>query len=229
MKSLSRKSLLKFLLTFAVTFLVTIQVIYHSNLTDPSNAKSLSGTNFIFPLSTRDYVITSVFGPRWGRNHNGVDLAANEGTPIKAAVSGTTFGVGDNGDGYGRVVEINHGGFTTLYAHMSEIAVSSGAQVRQGQLIGYVGSTGNSTGPHLHFEVRLSGNPIDPQPYLSGSSNPTDIIISRNEPPKHKIPTCTEDWAIGLCQVGPLSKKPSSATPPIPKCTEDWAIGICRR
>jgi len=98
--------------------------------------------------------------------HAGIDVAVSSGTPIRACRSGTVMIAGWQG-GYGNTVVIDHGGgMATLYAHQSSVAVSVGEQVLAGEVIGYVGSTGNSTGPHLHFEVRIAGNPVDPSPYL---------------------------------------------------------------
>ncbi|KAA0233638.1 MAG: hypothetical protein JJLCMIEE_03215 [Acidimicrobiales bacterium] len=111
-------------------------------------------------------VVTSEFGMRWGRMHNGIDIAAPLGTSIWAAASGQVFFVGYQG-GYGNTVMIDHGnGLVTLYAHQSSMAVYSGQYVDQGQVIGYVGSTGNSTGPHLHFETRVNGAPQNPRNHL---------------------------------------------------------------
>jgi murein DD-endopeptidase MepM/ murein hydrolase activator NlpD len=110
--------------------------------------------------------ITSPFGWRWGRMHEGVDLGAAYGTPIAAAGSGTVIYAGWLG-GYGNLTVIDHGGgLATAYGHQSRIAVSVGQQVSRGEIIGYVGSTGHSTGPHLHFEVRVNGQPVDPLGYL---------------------------------------------------------------
>lgn len=101
------------------------------------------------------------------RFHAGEDIGAANGTPIIAADSGTVIMAGVNG-GYGNCVMINHGGGrVTLYAHQSSMAVSVGQSVSQGQVIGYVGSTGNSTGPHLHFEVRVNGATTDPKTYFN--------------------------------------------------------------
>jgi murein DD-endopeptidase MepM/ murein hydrolase activator NlpD len=98
--------------------------------------------------------------------HAGIDFAASCGTPIKAGGAGVIFSAGPNG-GYGNATVINHGGgLATLYAHQSSIAVSVGQVVEQGQVIGYVGSTGKSTGCHLHFEVRVNGTPVNPMGYL---------------------------------------------------------------
>jgi murein DD-endopeptidase MepM/ murein hydrolase activator NlpD len=116
--------------------------------------------------------IVSPFGPRYHpilhytRMHTGADMSAGSGTPIHACRAGTVVISGSQG-GYGNAVVIDHGGnMFTLYAHQSRIAVEEGQHVEAGDVIGYVGSTGMSTGPHLHFEVRLSGNPVDPASYL---------------------------------------------------------------
>ena len=117
-------------------------------------------------------VISSRFGNRvhpifgTSRLHAGVDFSAGTGTPILAAGNGTVVYAGWKG-GYGNAVVIDHGGaLATLYAHQSRIAVANGQAVKRGQVIGYVGSTGFSTGPHLHFEVRVNGTPVDPLRYL---------------------------------------------------------------
>ncbi|PIS31647.1 hypothetical protein COT42_00555 [Candidatus Saganbacteria bacterium CG08_land_8_20_14_0_20_45_16] len=116
--------------------------------------------------------ITSRFGwrrhPLWGRRdfHTGVDIAAKYGTPIKAADSGEVIFAGW-WDGYGKAIVINHGhSISTVYGHQSRLYKKVGDTVVKGQVIGLVGSTGYSTGPHLHFEVRLKGKPQDPMPYL---------------------------------------------------------------
>ena len=110
--------------------------------------------------------ITSPFGWRWGRMHEGIDLGAAYGTPIAAAAAGTVIYAGWLG-GYGNLTVIDHGGgLSTAYGHQSSIGVSVGQQVAQGEIIGNVGSTGHSTGPHLHFEVRVNGQAVDPLGYL---------------------------------------------------------------
>jgi murein DD-endopeptidase MepM/ murein hydrolase activator NlpD len=110
--------------------------------------------------------VTSPFGYRWGRLHAGIDIGVPYGTPIHAAASGTVVLAGWVG-GYGNYTCIDHGGgLATCYAHQSAFAVSVGSQVSQGQVIGDVGSTGHSFGAHLHFEVRINGNPVDPLGYL---------------------------------------------------------------
>ncbi|MBA3653775.1 MAG: peptidoglycan DD-metalloendopeptidase family protein [Actinobacteria bacterium] len=116
--------------------------------------------------------ISSTFGPRvhpiFGdvRMHTGVDFDASEGTPIHAAADGVVVSAGPQG-GYGNATIIDHGNsLATLYAHQSRIAVAAGQSVKRGQVIGYVGHTGYATGPHLHFEVRVNGTPVDPMRYL---------------------------------------------------------------
>jgi murein DD-endopeptidase MepM/ murein hydrolase activator NlpD len=121
-----------------------------------------SASGFIWPVSGP---VTSGYGWRWGRMHEGIDIGAPCGTPIRAAASGTIVYAGWM-DGYGNIVIIDHGGgIGTAYGHQSAIYVGGGS-VSQGQTIGAVGSTGHSTGCHLHFEVRVNGTPVDPLGYL---------------------------------------------------------------
>jgi murein DD-endopeptidase MepM/ murein hydrolase activator NlpD len=123
----------------------------------------VSASGFIWPV--QGYV-TSGFGPRWGRMHTGIDIAAPGGTPIVAAKVGEVIYTGYFG-GYGNLVALDHGdSVVTLYAHQSRMAVAEGQVVDQGQLVGYVGTTGHSTGNHLHFEVRIDAQPRNPRPYL---------------------------------------------------------------
>ncbi|MDX8153021.1 peptidoglycan DD-metalloendopeptidase family protein [Patulibacter brassicae] len=109
---------------------------------------------------------TSPFGQRWGRLHAGIDIAVPTGTPVRAADSGTVAIAGWVG-GYGNYICINHGGgLSTCYGHNSRLGVRVGQQVTQGQVIAASGNTGNSTGPHIHFETRVNGVPRDPMSYL---------------------------------------------------------------
>ncbi|MEN3313922.1 MAG: hypothetical protein V7605_156 [Acidimicrobiaceae bacterium] len=125
-----------------------------------------SSAGLIWPIHAP---VTSEFGARWGTIHPGIDIAAPTGTPIAAAKDGTVVFAGPN-DGYGNYVCIDHGGgMSTCYAHQSRIAVSEGQSVRQGEIIGFVGSTGHSTGAHLHFEVRIDGVVQNPRNYEVGS------------------------------------------------------------
>ena len=122
-----------------------------------------SSSGFIWPVSG---AVTSPFGMRWGRMHTGIDIGVPSGTPIHAAAAGQVIYAGWM-SGYGNLVFIDHGGgISTGYAHQSQIAVSLGETVSQGQVVGYVGCTGHCFGPHLHFEVRVNGNPVDPLGYL---------------------------------------------------------------
>lgn len=109
--------------------------------------------------------VSSSFGNRSRGYHTGIDWALSYGTPIYASDGGTVTSSGWGG-GYGKMIKINHGnGYETLYAHCSKLVVTSGKKVAKGQLIGYVGSTGNSTGPHLHFEIRKNGSYLNPAKY----------------------------------------------------------------
>ena len=122
-----------------------------------------SAAGLIWPVNGP---VTSPFGMRWGRMHEGIDIGVPNGTPIHAAASGRVIYAGWM-DGYGNLVAIDHGrGLSTAYGHQSRIAVSNGQTVSQGQVIGYVGCTGHCFGPHLHFEVRINGTPVDPMGYL---------------------------------------------------------------
>ena len=126
----------------------------------PDSTPSASG--LIWPVSGP---VVSPFGWRWGRMHEGIDIAAGYGTPIAASASGTVIYAGWMG-GYGNLIIIDHGGgLATAYAHQSSFAVGGGP-VSQGQVIGYVGCTGHCYGPHVHFEVRVNGTPVDPLGYL---------------------------------------------------------------
>ncbi|WP_233488946.1 peptidoglycan DD-metalloendopeptidase family protein [Blastococcus sp. TF02-9] len=124
-------------------------------------------------------VLTSGYGPRWGSQHAGVDLAGPRDSPVYATAAGTVLTAACTSAfcdrdgsldlaGYGNLVELDHGdGVTTRYAHLSGYTVTPGQQVPAGELLGFQGSTGNSTGVHLHFEVRLDGAPVDPAPWLA--------------------------------------------------------------
>jgi murein DD-endopeptidase MepM/ murein hydrolase activator NlpD len=121
---------------------------------------------FIWPVNGP---IVSPFGSRWGRPHEGVDIGVGMGTPIRAAASGTVSLMQPEASsgGYGNFTCIQHSGaISTCYAHQSRFGTTSGAHVTQGQVIGYVGCTGHCFGPHLHFEVRVNGAPVDPLGYL---------------------------------------------------------------
>ena len=138
-----------------------------------SGAAAYSTGSFIFPVTSYSY-ISSRFGQRIHpitgelKNHNGMDIAANMGTTVMAADGGRVV-LAEWYGGYGNCIMIEHGnGYKTLYGHLSYIGVRSGQSVNQGDNIGQVGSTGNSTGPHLHFEVYSNGSRIDPEQFYSG-------------------------------------------------------------
>ncbi len=128
-----------------------------------SGAGVPSAAGLIWPVSGP---VTSGFGMRWGRMHEGIDIAASIGTPVHAAAAGTVI-YASWMTGYGNLVVVDHGnGLATAYAHASALLVHVGQPVAQGQTVSLVGSTGNSTGPHLHFEVRVNGVAVDPLLYL---------------------------------------------------------------
>jgi murein DD-endopeptidase MepM/ murein hydrolase activator NlpD len=140
-----------------------IQSVQSSNSYSPPGDTTPSAAGFIWPVNGP---VTSGFGMRWGRMHEGIDIGVGSGTPIHAAASGRVIYSGWM-SGYGNLVAIDHGrGISTAYGHQSSIAVGNGQIVTQGQVVGYVGCTGHCFGPHLHFEVRINGSPVDPLGYL---------------------------------------------------------------
>jgi Peptidase family M23/Putative peptidoglycan binding domain len=131
---------------------------------------------FLRPLSAP---ISSPFGFRWGRLHAGIDFAAPMGARVGAAGRGVVSFAGHNSAGYGNLVVIDHReGFQSWYAHLSTVTSWRGEVVTGGTRIGYVGSTGYSTGPHLHFEVRLNGTPVDPMTRLLGATASTAATVA---------------------------------------------------
>jgi len=132
----------------------------------PATKKPAPKPAWVSPMPGAE--ITSCFGPRWGVMHAGVDLAAPENTPIHAVGAGTVVETGWAFSGYGISVVVDHGnGYLTHYAHMNKVAVKVGQKVAPGQRIGFEGSTGDSTGPHLHFEVHKGmWNQVDPGPWM---------------------------------------------------------------
>ncbi len=110
------------------------------------------------------------------RGHKGIDLAGPTGTPIHATADGMV-GKAEWFGGYGLYVQLEHGGdIQTRYGHMSRLNVAPGQQVRKGDVIGFIGSTGRSTGPHLHYEVRIAGNAVNPVPYMQGDRQPATLV-----------------------------------------------------
>lgn len=140
---------------------------YKSSYTTTVNNTSNKIQLGIAILEPTNGVITSRFGYRRTSFHTGLDIANSTGTPIKAAAAGTVSFAGTTTSGYGKYIVINHGnGIETYYAHCSKLLVSTGQSVAAGQHIAAMGSTGNSTGPHLHFEVRVNGSCQNPQNYV---------------------------------------------------------------
>ena len=150
-----------------------VTVSSRSSSTMSSAAKTGGTTSFgyvnlgISLIRPTTGIVSSPYGYRSSGFHTGVDIAPSKGTPIIAAASGTVVGVQYSNYSYGNMVVVDHGnGVLTYYAHCNTINVSYGQSVAQGQKIATVGSTGNSTGPHLHFEVRVNGIRYDPQKYI---------------------------------------------------------------
>jgi murein DD-endopeptidase MepM/ murein hydrolase activator NlpD len=123
--------------------------------------------NFLWPVSG---TVASGFGGRGGRHHNGIDILAAEGTPVRAAETGVVTYAGSGLRGFGNAAVLDHGGgSTSLYGHLREIQVKSGDVVSAGSVIGTVGRTGNATTSHLHFELVVDGRSVDPADYLQGA------------------------------------------------------------
>ncbi len=134
--------------------------------TVPEPPPAPSGGGYVWPACGS---VTSEFGWRWGRPHQGLDIDDNVSSAIYAAQSGTVISAGWNSGGYGNLTLIKHGdGVVTAYAHQSSIHVSTGQSVSRGQQIGIIGTTGSSTGTHLHFETRVGGGAVNPRNFLSG-------------------------------------------------------------
>lgn len=113
--------------------------------------------------------VSSPYGLRWGGSdfHPGIDIANDSGTPIVATADGIVTTAGWNSGGYGNMVDIDHGnGYSTRYGHAQQVVVSAGQTVKRGQVIAYMGSTGYSTGPHLHYEIRVNGQLVNPMGYM---------------------------------------------------------------
>lgn len=135
-----------------------------------SKKSLLAGTPEIYPVVG---LFTRVFGPSGGEFHSGFDIAAPVMTPVKVTADGVVVFLGFSG-GYGNLIEVDHGqGYTSRYAHLAEFGVKLGDRVSKNQIIGFVGMTGRTSGPHLHYEVRLNGVPVDPARYLA-TRQPSD-------------------------------------------------------
>jgi murein DD-endopeptidase MepM/ murein hydrolase activator NlpD len=154
-----------------------VQMWQQSNSVGPIPTSAGHSTKFRFIWPEPDAQVSQGFGPTtlwfepayggFPHFHTGIDLVEPLGSPVLAADDGVVALVGTGMTGYGNYVVIAHaGGLDTLYGHLSAALVAPGQTVQQGQTIGLEGSTGNSTGPHLHFELRISGKPVDPSPYL---------------------------------------------------------------
>ena len=133
--------------------------------------------NYRWPLSAG--IISSEYGERWGKMHKGIDIAADTGEPVYAVASGDVIYAGDGLRGYGNVVILRHDNkITSLYAHNTALKVEQGDQVKQGDLIALLGSTGHSTGPHVHFEFRQGDVAVNPHTLLPKSKDPDAVAVA---------------------------------------------------
>lgn len=136
------------------------------NITLDSKNSEYVGGNFIWPLRN-DRTVTSNYGTRWGRLHAGIDVGTPVGTPVYVANAGVVVLSSYNEGGYGNYIIVDHGGGkTTVYGHLSERIANVGDVVEKDQLIAKSGNTGRTTGPHLHFEIRINGTAVDPLNYV---------------------------------------------------------------
>ena len=161
--------------------------VYVASTTDaiPTDAVIAKDAQFVWPVSGR-YYVTSVFGPRWGTFHGGIDLDARLNTPILAGADGTIRSAGYESS-MGNYVIINHGvrngqSVETVYMHNNRLAVSTGDTVKAGQVIAYAGETGEAFGVHCHFEVHINGSKVNPAPYLGlpagvGEGDVTSLVV----------------------------------------------------
>lgn len=179
-----------------------VQTISYDELIDKAINKELIAAcrPAIQPISNKDLTrLSSIFGwrtkhPTLGvsRPHNGIDLTAPTGTDIYATGDGTVVKAERTFGGYGNLVIIDHGfGLETRYGHMSKIGVLKGSKVTRGDVIGKVGNTGDSSGPHLHYEVRLNGRPVDPINYFYEDLSPDDYVRMREQSENNDI---LETW-----------------------------------
>lgn len=130
-------------------------------------AKTVNGKTLMFFHPTNGGVVTSSFGERWGKFHKGMDISKELGNDVLACLDGTVKSKFYEKDGYGNIVILDHGnGLESRYAHLDGFNVNIGDVVKGGDKIATVGSTGRSTGPHLHFEMRIDDNPINPKNYI---------------------------------------------------------------
>jgi murein DD-endopeptidase MepM/ murein hydrolase activator NlpD len=159
----SREEYLAEVTALAAESAALAEAIRQSQTENGSTGSGVSPSGFIWPC---EGVVVSGFGMRWGRMHEGIDISCGFGQPIWAAAAGTVIWSGWRG-GYGNAVVVDHGnGLATLYAHASALLVGVGQTVGQGDTVALIGSTGNSSGPHLHLEVRVNGTAVDPLSYF---------------------------------------------------------------
>jgi len=146
------------------------QQITSQLLTSSTAGTDSSAANFSINKQNNYYPVQGTLTQDFHPGHTGVDLAVDTGTPVHSTINGKVIYAGWNDQGYGNLVIVQNGDYKTYYAHLSEIPVSVGQTIQQGEVIGLSGSTGNSTGPHVHYEVRKDNVPINPATF-----NPSNI------------------------------------------------------
>ena len=150
---------------------------------EPPSPRVKTDGLFVWPILGP---LNSPFGPRWGKFHAGIDIGSPQYQEVVAAADGEVLYASETRGGLGKAVVLQHGdGMRTIYAHLSIIVAEEGQTVRQGQAIGGVGSTGHSTGPHLHFEVRRNGTPLNPQDLLPATIDELVRDLSRSTETKN--------------------------------------------
>ncbi|WP_017324329.1 M23 family metallopeptidase [Synechococcus sp. PCC 7336] len=176
-------------------------VIAHADFSTGAGGRLRRSASSLFPLGSTDFIwpmagqVSSRYGWRWGRMHRGIDVAGPVGTPIVAAMEGIVTYAGWDRGGYGNRVDIRHpNGWVTRYAHGSRVMVSKGDSVSQGEVIMTAGSTGRSTGPHLHFEIRRNGLAMNPAAFLGDTPAANDVQLAAQplEGDPHLAATLTE-------------------------------------
>lgn len=202
--------------------------VYHPN--SLKQKISVDGGRFNAPLDVM--TVTSQFGMRHGHQHRGVDFSAPLGTPIKASRGGTVTKVGFQKGGAGNYVEVDHGGgYVTKYFHMNEIKVKKGQKVTSKDLVGTVGNTGRSTGPHLHFEVWKDGKAVDPEVWLNRKTAIADAPPASRDVPPVRLPEDSpikvspfDDLAMSAKNMGEVATRGSEIVNDLATRTANLAI-----
>lgn len=187
-----------------------------TNTSGNSSVNSKFANEAKFPIERKYYRVSSPYGQRvhpiTGNRtsfHNGIDLAASgiNRTNVYSVLEGTVRHSGNTNNGYGNYVVIDHDGFSTLYAHMDRTYVNKGQKVSAGSRIGLVGTTGQSTGPHLHFEININGSRVDPKPYLDAIGNSVSTSSSSSQANNQNQTNTKSHRVVSGDTVGKIARK----------------------